>query len=302
VRGPDGRTIGAIIVTYFPDEDLPRRVAAVATQVASVIIVDNGSNPEQLAMLREISAQHGAELLLNHTNLGVGTALNRGVGRAIEQGYSWVLTLDQDTQVYPDLIESLCRVYTAYPRAEQIGIIGTNNHDANTGQLRFVRERLDKGFYEEVKVTITSGSLMSVAAYKAIGPFREDFFIDGIDHEYCLRLIEQDFKVLLSLYPGMVHAIGTQKVHRFMGKTPIAENYAPFRHYYLTRNRLLLARRFFSRHSSWVLFDLKHRLRTIAVIVLFEEQKIRKLYAVCLGTVHALIGKSGKLHNRFLKS
>jgi rhamnosyltransferase len=42
---------------------------------------------------------------------------------------------------------------------------------------------------------ISSGSALSAAAYRKLGPFREDYFIEYIDIEYCLRAVSQNVPV-----------------------------------------------------------------------------------------------------------
>lgn len=301
-KGPKKENICAVIVTYFPDADFSKRVALVALQVDRVVIVDNNSDPATVLVLENLAEHLGVALILNETNLGVGAALNQGLEWLADRGYRWALTLDQDTVLKEDMVESLCSIYANCPEPEKVGIIGCNNFDANSGILRFKHPKLDKGLYEEVKVLITSGSLMSLDAFEKVGSFRNDFFIDGIDHEYCLRLVANQYKVLLSLYPGMLHSLGNQRVHRFLWRRPITENYKPFRHYYIIRNQLVLAQQFIGIETKWVVKNLVNSFKKIFIVLLFEEDKLHKTYAVLLGTLHGLMGKTGKLKSRLLKS
>src|SRR4030095_5315976 len=68
----------------------------------------------------------------------------------------------------------------------------------------------------ERRTVITSGTLLSLNAYDAIGRFRDDFFIDGIDHEYCLRARAKRYRILLMLAPLLVHSIGERKLVRVL--------------------------------------------------------------------------------------
>ena len=302
LQGPEKKNIGAVIVTYFPDAEFAERVVLVASQVDRVVVVDNNSDTATVSVLKDLATRLGITLILNEANLGVGAALNQGVEWLAERGYCWALTLDQDTILKEDMVESLCLTYANCREPAKVGSIGCNNFDSNTGMLRFKHPKLDKGLHEEVKVLITSGSLMSLEVFKKVGPFRNDFFIDGIDHEYCLRLLVNQYKVLLSLYPGMLHSLGAQRVHRFLWKRPIASNHKPFRHYYIARNRLVVAQRFIGAETDWVVRDLIDSFKNFVIVLLFEEDKLRKSYAVLLGTLHGLMGKTGKLKSRLLKA
>lgn len=41
--------------------------------------------------------------------------------------------------------------------------------------------------FRERKTLITSGMLIPLSLFGKIGMFREDYFIDSVDHEFCLR-------------------------------------------------------------------------------------------------------------------
>jgi rhamnosyltransferase len=60
----------------------------------------------------------------------------------------------------------------------------------------------------EVSFLISSGSLIDLDAFAVIGPFREDFFIDGIDIEWCFRARACGFRGLMALSEPMPHRFG----------------------------------------------------------------------------------------------
>jgi GT2 family glycosyltransferase len=43
---------------------------------------------------------------------------------------------------------------------------------------------------------MSSGNLLNLAAFKQVGAYNESFFIDYVDHEYCLRLKKKRFSIL----------------------------------------------------------------------------------------------------------
>ena len=93
----------AIVVTYHPDRDIADRLERILAQVDATFVVDNGSSDAELRMLRDAAAGRAVTLLCNHENLGVATALNVGVRRALADGFTWALLLDQDTDADPDI-------------------------------------------------------------------------------------------------------------------------------------------------------------------------------------------------------
>jgi rhamnosyltransferase len=73
---------------------------------------------------------------------------------------------------------------------------------------------------------ISSGSLIDLAAFAEIGPFREDFFIDGIDIELCFRARARGFRTIMAMDEEMPHRLGQGTIRvpllnlRFVDNTP----------------------------------------------------------------------------------
>ena len=77
-----GSQVCAILVSYHPDAELPRRAARILEQAGALVMVDNGSGGKTQDMLRRIAADARVSLVLNPTNLGIASALNIGIERA----------------------------------------------------------------------------------------------------------------------------------------------------------------------------------------------------------------------------
>ncbi len=130
--------------------------------------------------------------ILNSENLGVATALNQGVRFAKENCFSWALLFDQDTTPEKTMTEELLSVYTDFPHKEKLAIVGSNYYSAYNHRPLY--SSIDSGScrWVENKTIITSGSLLSLRAFDTIGPFRDGFFIDHVNDEYCLRARAKD--------------------------------------------------------------------------------------------------------------
>ncbi len=118
----------------------------------------------------------GVDVIRNKRNLGIAAALNQGVQWAKEQGYAWVLTLDQDSVVMPDIVETLSKVYEEFPQKEKLAVIGSNYVDNATRTAFLDGKRDDNCSWQEVQNSHHIGSLVSLFTYRAIGPFREGAF------------------------------------------------------------------------------------------------------------------------------
>lgn len=73
----------------------------------NVIVVDNGSTDDSVMRLRAYTAPYPLTLLETGRNLGYAGGNNAGTRHALENGADFVLILNNDTVVAPDLLERL---------------------------------------------------------------------------------------------------------------------------------------------------------------------------------------------------
>jgi len=299
--GPaNGMDVCAVVVTYHPDPQLPARLAGVLRQVGAVVIVDNGSGDAELKMLRELSADPKITLTLNSANLGIARALNIGMKRAAALNYAWVLLLDQDTIVDEDMVQALIGVYAAFPDKDRLAVIGSAFRDANVkpraagDQAQAHGGEREEPAWEDAECVITSGSLLPWSTHAAIGPFREEFFIDHVDIEYCFRARAKGFRVLKTRRPVMSHAIGATTEHNWLWLNKWTTNHSPDRRYYFARNDTVLLREYGNyRFGTWALKSLGRRIRMCKRIALYEQMKSRKMLAVAQGWWDGVRGRLG---------
>jgi rhamnosyltransferase len=285
-------------VSYHPDAELPRRVTRILEQAGALVIVDNGSGDEARAMLERIAADPRVSLVLNPANLGVARALNLGVERARASAFAWVLLLDQDSDLHNGMLRSLIEVRAAYPEPRRVAVIGAGfGAESLPARAPGATERPAFGPgapWEEVESVITSGSLIPLAAHAAIGPFRDEFFIDYVDSEYCFRARAKGYRVIRTTQPLMAHTIGAPSRHRMLGVSKWTTNHSPDRRYYIARNDTVMLREYGGYpFCSWALKSLGRRLRTCKRIVLYEGSKARKIVAVWAGWWDGVRGRMG---------
>jgi rhamnosyltransferase len=276
----------AVISTFRPDEQLIKRVISVAKQVTHVVIVDDGACEENVSSLRQwFGATPSLSLIHNEVNLGLATSLNIGVNRAVALGAEWILTLDDDTLVMPMMVERLFQLLTTAEFGGPVGVIALSRADSVT----------DRGvLWKSKRGIITSGSLFSVATFKGIRGFREDFFIDMVDYDFCLQIRKQGLKIILVNEEGFYHAVGVPTTHQVMGQQIVAYNHAPFRRYYIVRNSSVLIWEYLwydPLFSAAVLYGL---LKMLLKVLCFEKDKAIKLKYMAHGFQDALRGNMGK--------
>jgi rhamnosyltransferase len=305
---PRESDVCAIVVTYHPDAGLAEGIGRIMRQVGGLVIVDNGSSDAQIRVLHELAANPSITLQLNPANLGVARALNIGIEQALARGYAWVLLLDQDSSATPGMVRELLAAWNAHPAREMLAVIGSGFRDLNkeaTPEGQFPNSDLcpDSKLWDEVDNVITSGSLIPLSAHAVVGPFREEFFIDHVDMEYCFRARAKGLRVIKTRKTLMSHTIGAYTQHRFLWKKKWTTNHSPDRRYYLARNDTVMLREYGNyRLGLWRLKSFRRCLQVCKRIALFEESKRAKIIAVAQGWWDGIRGNMGPRGERRSKS
>lgn len=277
--------VGAVFVTFHPDREFADRVRAMVGQVNAILIVDNGSTEDELAPVRELVADGVAESLLNGLNMGVAKALNQGLEWGDRHGFAWVVTFDQDTIPGPALVAEAGRVFDAQ-RGRPTAVIG-----AGWVSGRDLKPPCDDPDGVETAAVITSGSLNAVAAWRLLGGFREDLFVDYVDTEYCLRARAAGYLVVRSCVPTMDHAIGHPTRRWLVLREVTPSNHSPVRRYSITRNRILVWRIYWRREPRYVAHDAKAAAKELVKLLLFESDRPLKLRAMTRGLRDGLVAQ-----------
>ena len=164
---------------------------------------------EVLAALR---ARPWVRVIATPDNRGIGAALNTLVEAAERTGASHLLLFDQDSSPGPELPYLLVEAFNVLSEAgERPAVVGPRPvvPEGETGQPpRYLFRRQAVDDCEAVDYIITSGSLLDLSVFAATGPFRADYFIDGIDVEWCLRAWAYGFSVWITNNAELPHRIG----------------------------------------------------------------------------------------------
>ena len=221
----------------------------------SLIIVDNGSS--NISDIRALA--------------GIATALNQIFRKAKELGCHWVVTLDQDSVMQPDMLEEFCH----YIGQSDLAIICPRIEDRSLGR-QHTRHTSGTAY---VTHAITAGNLVRLSAWEAIGGFTDELFIDGVDFDFCLKLIEGGWRILRTYNVCLVQEMGHGRrialpFHHQMSVL----NHSPRRLYYIARNYLWIGCHHHQR-LHWTLEVAKRML----IVLCFEHDRWEKLRAMFKG-------------------
>jgi rhamnosyltransferase len=273
--------IAAVVVLYQPTCQLMDNISSYLHVVEELFLVDNTELPAP-ELVDQLTALPAVSYLPNGENLGVARALNIGAERALAAGYDLLLTMDQDSCATPDMLTRMLECLADLD-PEKVGMLSPF-HVTRSGHLPGQEK------CQDVMTPMTSGCLLNLQAYREVGPFLDELFIDFVDNEYCLRLRKQGFEVLRANLARLEHSVGdTRKYGPF-----IATNHSPLRRYYKTRNRFLVFARYFGDFPGHCLFDLVRLVKEIGSIILFESEKLAKLRMMWLGWCDFLRGRYGR--------
>lgn len=84
-----------------------------------------------------------------------------------------------------------------------------------------------------------SGSLLNLRAYKAVGPFLDELFVDWVGHEYCFRYVRPGYRIVVANHIRLKHRLGEVKQKRLLGFLPVCwQLHSPTRLYCKSCNSL----------------------------------------------------------------
>lgn len=277
----DSKKVMGEIVLFNPNiERFKENIDSILSQVNELYLYDNGSNNilDIETCVNELR-KSGKEVYLYRSkeNMGIARALNAGMEYARDNGYRWVLSLDQDSIFPAGGIENY---FLSLKEDKNVAIVTPKVYDRNL--------KVDLGEQTEeeyIKEAITSGALVRVDVWEQVGGYDEWLFIDGVDHEFSWRVVEQGYKILRVNNVELLHELGDSQFHHIGKYKFIVYNYSAFRKYYQIRNQLFLKYKY-GEHFSRISI-LKKQIFYILIVAIYEKDKIKKMLAIMQGGMDA---------------
>lgn len=238
----------AIVVWFYPNkisngETAVSNILTYSNYFEKVIIVDNTpANNSELAK----QIPNSIYIPLNE-NKGIACALNVGCKKALENGFDWVLTMDQDSFWDADQISNYIKWANQISVDSKIASIAANQFRAVHSVLGDIKDGIKKAIkkvqeqaIEEPLRVICSGNFISLKVWQEIDGFNEQLFIDEVDHDYCFKLLNADYKIIKNNTIQFHHAIGDTYKTFF----PRVDKHNDFRLYYILRNNLYIIKKY----------------------------------------------------------
>ncbi|MCA2961131.1 MAG: glycosyltransferase [Silvanigrellales bacterium] len=321
LQRPEGASRTLAMVTLYGDlgglASLFESLQKQTESIAGIVVVDNSPSPHQ-EHVEALASQSRFLLFYEHhpENLGISGALQIAFCLAAQQRFTHLWLFDQDSvpsfQAHAELkkvagdprVALACCLPLVQPD-------GAPLHGLEFRKFRFVRPQRaplpsvdtpDESPYAlepyDCDATITSGTLVNLAALPWLALPWPALFIDGVDHAMCLEVRRAQFRVVVVPRAPMKHALGETRIvqSRFRKLWLRLPHYSALRLYYICRNHTWLELQ--ASQGFWKFFCLLWRIKFLfwqCKMLSHEQGGFFQKSAACLrGTWDGMRGRLGK--------
>lgn len=285
--------IAGVVVLYNSDSQTLNNIHTYIDQIKKLYVVDNSTQPND-DLIQSLKVYERVHYHSMKGNKGIATALNWAANQAVSDGFLVILTMDDDTRTPAFMVREMITFWNQY--SKPIGILSGFHHtkpNSSSGNSNAINS--GKFLSKELPYTLTSGNLLNLNAYRKIGPFRDDFFIDHVDHEYGLRLNHNGFVVVELQSIRLEHRLGyTQQLK--VGSYVISTygSHSPSRLYYFARNGVYMVRQYFNTEPlfAWTVAEELGK-RWIKALFL-QDNRRERIKMLLTGIKHGWTGRLGK--------
>src|ERR1700730_16671594 len=293
------KSFGVIFVLYEPTEDSVGNLVKAQAACPNVVAVDN--SPEADLRLHEYLYEQGMQVIFNRNEGGLAGAYNKGAEALLAQHCDLIFLLDQDSDIDASFFAGMMQAAVGMSGAFLIGpkiyeielqkcmpVIPPDKHFPKPFRI----DDQTAGLFPTLCI-ISSGSAISAAAYRKIGAFREDYFIEYVDVEYSLRARSQGVPVYMNAAVTLRQNNGRIERHGKLFTT----NHAAWRRYYIARNMAHCLRLYRSYCGLLWLSGLM-AMHQAMLVLLFDSEKLKKLTAITCGYLDGMFGRLGTFERR----
>lgn len=271
-------SIGIVIVLYKPKmNEIKKNFLEYSIKGLNVAFVVNETSERQKSNLKTVFNKYrNTVLIFLKNNSGIAKAQNIGINYFFKySNIKNILFFDQDSCMEINEIKKL-QMMLYSEKIDSVALVGP-------GMYKYKNSGIC-----EVTETISSGSMIPVKVLSEIGLFKEDYFIDFVDYEWCWRAHNYGLKVYVIGDVKINHQTENDVQRRF-GHTMES----PYRLYYIYRNLF------------WALkdtnmgfnFELKWLLRYFIKAffqVIIANNRINRLRQISLGVFDGVFKYKGR--------
>ena len=285
------------VVLFRPEPQTCKRLVGTLCSSAGMVYVVLNSPicPE----LRDEFKQDARVCLLgSERNLGIGAALNMIASAALFEGYERLFLFDQDSRPSTTLTETVYQAALALEVEQEAPAIVAprlvapqDGPESKAPTYRAWHAKKPVLGHRPVAFVPTSGSLLNLTRLKDIGVFRADYFIDGVDLEWCFRAWSRGYGCWLANEATMEHPIGKGLIRWPLPKFAMPKQ-EPFRMHCHIRNAVY-GLRLSHVPLNWKVKQLAYLPLQILAYAVHHKFKTAVLVQLISGVVDGLRGRLG---------
>jgi len=299
--------VAAVVVTYNRKALLRKCIDSLLNQthpIQHLIVIDNASTDETFSYLNCLTTDRpiSVKILSLPTNTGGAGGFHKGLELGLETTADWFWMMDDDAEPNPEALANLLQVVSSpFDIYGSLAVSGENTSWLMTfltsppSKTQLASEVPDKGI---VQMLPFLGFMINRQLIGKIGLPDAGFFIAADDVEYCLRAQHLAGSHLVVAGKSRIEH---PKAHTYEVKLPFRTltglSLSPFKRYYDTRNRLLVAKKYFG--IKLYAQTIPGSFVRLAAALLREPEKISQLRAFSAGFVDGLLGRKGCRHTNW---
>ena len=297
--------IATVTVTYNRKELLKENIEMILNQsipADCIIIVDNNSTDgTKDEIMTKYNENNKIKYIYLDSNIGGAGGFYTGCKYAYENGYDWVILMDDDGKMKNEFtIENLfneleIKNLTSNDKVMLNSLVLCNENELSFGliNLNDTVEDIKKISDNNVvinKISPFNGTLISKSLIEKIGYPNKDFFIKGDEYDYYCRAMEAKAYIATVINSEYYHPkIKTKntKTIRIFNKNISISIEAPWKEYYRSRNYTYMYVR-----TDKIKLARKQCIKKLLATIIFKCEKVKTIKMILKGYRD---GKNGRL-------
>jgi len=278
--------IAAVVLLFNPSEEVFFHIESYQTETDHVYLIDNTENISLSTSIKaKLLAHSNTSLLHEGENLGIAKALNLALKQAKNDGYEWLLTMDQDSFFDKVALLTYFKHFSEL-KYENVALIAPLHNP------KFVNISLEDPYVKK-EVVLSSGNLVKVKCALSIGAYDEALFIDEVDHAFCFELQRHDYVILQDQTVFLNHMLG-----RAFGKYGNIKLYPSLRLYYMLRNYFYLKDKYEAEFSTFFRQRRRYFVKFFMKQLLFGKNRTKKIRMILEGYLDYKNATYGKYNEK----
>ena len=275
--------LAAVVIWFNPleigEEKIIQNILSYSSYCKKIYIVDNSSDLHE-GLAKKIPNS----IYISNKNVGgIAGGQNRGCERALNDGFEWAMTMDQDSIFEAEQIKEYIRLVEEYiPTDEKAVSFGPKIKNLNetlywTKWIRLnilspIKRKIlgkrwkpqpPKPLFDKVERIIASANIINLVKWKKVGKFDEILFIDEVDYDLCYKFIRDNINIIRFNNVFLNQFFGTMEKNKIIKR--YYGNYSENRIFYIFRNSLIQYKRY-SEYRDFYKSILKHQIIDFVIL------------------------------------